>query len=61
MSQINQLELQNLRELIGCHETLVNKLKFFANQCQDPKLRNMMQQSSQSASDTKETLLTFLE
>lgn len=61
MAQINQMELQNLRELIGCHETLVNKLKFYANQCNDPQLRNMMEQSSQSAGETKERLLSFLE
>lgn len=61
MTQLNQMELQNLRELIGCHDTLVQKLKFYSNQCHDPQLRNMMEQSSQSAGETKDRLLSFLE
>lgn len=61
MTQLNQMELQNLRELIGCHDTLVHKLKFYSNQCNDPQLRSMMEQSSKSASDTKDRLISFLE
>ncbi len=61
MNQINQQELQNLRELIGNHETMSNKMKDYANQCNDPQLRNMLQQSAQSANNTMEQLLSYLQ
>lgn len=35
MSNLNLLELQNLRHLIGAHETIANKLDAYANQCSD--------------------------
>lgn len=32
---INKQELQNLRHLIGSHETCANKLEQYAKQCSD--------------------------
>jgi spore coat protein CotF len=57
---INQMELQSLRHLIGSHETSEKKLNFYASQAQDPQVRQMFQQSAQSASQTRQKLLTFL-
>ena len=35
MANLNQLELQNLRYLIGDHCTIEKKLEFYASQCTD--------------------------
>lgn len=57
---LNQLELQNLRHFIGSHETAEKKLNFFSQQCQDAQVKQMLQQSAQSASQTRQKLLSFL-
>lgn len=53
-------ELQNLRHLIGAHETVEKKLNFYASQAQDHQAAQMFQQSAQSASQTRQKLITFL-
>ncbi|NLC10980.1 MAG: hypothetical protein GX767_01830 [Firmicutes bacterium] len=58
---INKQELQNLRHLIGSHETCANKLEQYAKQCSDPQCKQMFQQSAQSARQTKQKLLSFLD
>jgi hypothetical protein len=58
--QINKQELQNLRHLIGSHETAANKLGTYSQQCTDPQLKQMFSQSAQSAQQTKQKLITFL-
>ena len=57
---LSQLELQNLRHLIGSHATSEKKLKFYASQCQDAQIRQMFEQSAQSACDTRKKLMSFL-
>jgi len=54
------MELQTLRHLIGSHENAEKKLNFYASQVQDPQVRQMFQQSAQSASQTRQKLLSFL-
>lgn len=57
---LNQLELQNLRHLIGSHATAEKKLHSYAQMCSDPQLKQMFQQSAQSACDTRNKLISFL-
>lgn len=59
--QLTLLELENLRHLIGSHDTAYQKLQDYANQCTDPQVKQMLQQSAQSAQSTKQKLLTFLQ
>ncbi len=54
------MELQNLRHLIGAHETAEKKLNFYAEQCSDPQIKQMFQQSAKSASQTRQKLMSFL-
>jgi len=58
--KLSQLELQNLRHLIGSHTTAEKKLRFYASQCQDAQVRQMFEQSAQSACDTHKKLMSFL-
>lgn len=60
MTQLNQLELQNLRHLIGSHETAYQKLQTYSQQAIDPQIKQMFQQSAQDAQNTKQKLLSFL-
>lgn len=57
---LNQMELQNLRHLIGAHETAEKKLNFYAEQCSDPQIKQMFQQSAKSANQTRQKLMSFL-
>ena len=47
MANLNELELQNLRHLIGA-------------QCTDPTLKNMLKKDAQDAKNSKEKLMSFL-
>nr|MBO2493661.1 hypothetical protein [Clostridia bacterium] len=60
MAQLNQLELQNLRHLIGAHETAYQKLQMYAQQADDPQIRQMFQKSAQDAQRAKQQLLSLL-
>lgn len=57
---LNQIELQNLRHLIGDHENAEKKLNFYAENCQDPQIKQMFQQSAQAAGQTRTKLMSFL-
>lgn len=61
MQQINSQELENLRHLIGAHETGAKKLEQYAEQCNDPEIKQMFQQSANSAKQTKQKLMSFLQ
>ena len=61
MGNLNQVELQNLRHLIGAHCTIEKKLEFYSKQCTDPTLKNMLAKDAQDAKINKEKLMFFLE
>lgn len=60
MTQLNQQELQNLRHLIGSHETAANKLEAYSQMAVDPNIKWMFQKSAQDARNTKQRLMSFL-
>jgi len=60
MTQLNQQELQNLRHLIGSHETTAKKLEEYAQQATDPQVKQMFLKSAQDAKNTKDQLMSFL-
>jgi spore coat protein CotF len=60
MSQLNQIELQSLRHLIGAHETDYQKLQTYASQATDPQVKAFFQKSAQDAQQTKQQLISFL-
>ncbi len=60
MSQLNQMELQNLRHMIGEHDTAVQKMQTYAQQCQDAQLKQYFEKSAQDAQQTKQKLMSFL-
>lgn len=60
MSELNQVELQNLRHMLGAHDTACEKLQTYAQQATDPQVRSFFEKSVQDAKNTKQQLLTFL-
>ena len=53
MTNLNQLELQNLRHLIGAHCTIEKKLEFYASQCTDPTFKDMLTKDAADATPEK--------
>jgi type III secretory pathway component EscR len=60
MSQLNHVELQNLRHLIGAHDTAYQKMQTYAQQATDPQVKSYFESSAQDAQKTKQQLITFL-
>ena len=60
MPKLNEVELQNVRHLVGAHETSYQKLTSYANSCTDPQIKQMFSQSAQDALNTKQKLMSFL-
>lgn len=60
MSQLNQIELQHLRHLIGAHETTHQKLQTYAEQASDLEVKQFFQDGAQEAMKTKQQLMGFL-
>lgn len=60
MQNLTELEVENLRHLIGGHATIINKLDQYAQACTDPQLKQMLEKDAQDARNTKQQLMTFL-
>ena len=60
MADLNQIELQHLRHLIGVHETAYQKLNTYSSQAVDPQIKQLFAKSAQDALNTKQKLMTFL-
>lgn len=60
MSQLNQMELQNLRHMIGGHDTAMQKMQTYAQQSMDPQVKAYFEKSAQGAEQTKQKLMSFL-
>ncbi len=60
MPNLNQIELQNLRHLIGSQDTNYQKLTNYANTCVDPQIKQLFTKSAQDTLNTKQKLMSFL-
>lgn len=61
MTNISELELQNLRHLIGGYETTHCKMTAYAEEAQDKKIKQFFTQGAKNAMDNKQTLMKFLQ
>ena len=57
MSDISELDLQNLRHLIGGFDTTHCKMQEYAKEAEDPKVK----QFARSAMENKQQLMKFLQ
>jgi hypothetical protein len=60
LGNINQSELQSIREITGAHLTMSTKFDFYSNQCQDPQIKQLFKQSSQDAQTTASSLMNSI-
>ncbi len=61
MANLNQMELQNLRHLIGDEQLSATKCGTYAQQTQDPQLKNFFNKSAQQAQQNAQKLEQFLQ
>lgn len=60
LGNINQMELNHLREIVGLHQNMAAKFDFYSTQCQDPQLKQIFKQSAQDAATTANSLINSL-
>lgn len=61
MSNISELELQNLRHLIGGYDTTHCKMQEYAQNAQDTKIKQFFEQGAKNAMQNKQELMKFLQ
>ena len=61
MTEISELDLQNLRHLIGGFDTTHSKMDAYAQQATDMEVKQFFQKSAQSAMQSKQQLMQFLQ
>lgn len=59
MTEISELDLQNLRHLIGGFDTTHCKMDAYAQQATDMEVKQFFQKSAQSAMQSKQQLMQF--
>ena len=59
-SELSELDVQNLRHLIGGYETTHCKMTDYANQATDQQVKQFFQKAAQSAKENKQQLMQFL-
>ena len=52
LGNINQQELQSIREIASSHQMMATKFDFYSNQCQDQQLKQLFKQSGKDAQTT---------
>ena len=60
MSNISELDLQNLRHLIGGFDTTHCKMQSYAQETTDPQIKQFFEKGAKSAMDNKQQLMKFL-
>lgn len=61
MHELSELDLQNLRHLIGGFDTTHCKMTAYAQNASDPAVKQFFQKSAQAALESKQQLMTFLQ
>jgi len=60
MVGLKQSELNHIREVASCHQTTANKLGSYAEQVQDPQIKQMFSQASSKARQASQNLIQML-
>ena len=61
MSNISELDLQNLRHLLGGFDTTHCKMKEYASCATDTQIKQFFEKGAKSALDNKNQLMKFLQ
>ncbi len=60
MANISQSELNSIREVVAAHQMMSSKLGTYAQQCQDPQIKQMFQKASTEAQSSAQKLIQML-
>lgn len=60
MSNISELELQNIRHLIGGFDTSHCKMQEYAKEATDTQVKQFFEKGAKSAMENKQQLMKFL-
>lgn len=60
MSNLTEIELQNLKSFIEYQDTNYQKLKNYSDYAVDPQIKQVFNKASQEALNISQKLLTFL-
>ena len=60
MANLSQIELQNLRHIIGSKEITFKKLNDYATKAVDPQIKQIFTKSAQDTLNIKQKLMSFL-
>ncbi len=60
MPRLTEMEVQRLRELITRQDIEAQKCRTYAQQCQDPQLKNYFGKCAQDKDHARQTLLNHL-
>ncbi|MCL2351990.1 MAG: hypothetical protein FWC55_05600 [Firmicutes bacterium] len=60
MPNLSHSELNNIREVVSCHQNVANKLNSYAGQCQDQNIRRMFGQAAQEAHKSAQQLIQMI-
>lgn len=61
MSNISELDLQNIRHLVSGFDTTHCKMKDYADQATDMQVKQFFEKGAKSAMDNKQQLMKFLQ
>lgn len=61
MTNISELDLQNLRHLIGGYDTTHCKMQEYAKAAEDTQIIQFFEKGAKSAMDNKQQLMKFLQ
>jgi len=60
MSQLSQVDLNTIKELVAMEDVNAKKFQLYAENCQDNQLQSMLNQESQQSFTNAKTLMGFL-
>lgn len=61
MTNISELDLQNLRHLIGGYDTTHCKMQEYAKEASDTQIKQFFEKGARSAMENKQQLMQFLQ
>lgn len=60
MSNLSQMELNTIKELVAMEDVNAKKFQLYAQNCRDTQLQSMFNQEAQQAFSNSKTLMNFL-
>ena len=60
MTNISEMDLQNLRHLMGGFDTTQCKMQAYAQEATDPQVKQFFEKGAKTAMDNKQQLMKFL-